>query len=363
MSPPLPLQLQAPKSHSLSAQEVLPWTHREFERRFLSEHYQGGTGALEVAMLWREEIMRVDTYNTPQPITIGCGGIRGRQHIDIDPNYLVEHSTAGIIHTLLAPHNDGKQSQWVVNIRPRMRGFVLFDPPINGQQKFSFNEALDIGLALPTARGLAVPLMGGSRVKVRVGNVTFLIHFISSAPLTLEPFLSAPDRLLRVSFLIAMLLACAFGGLVSSAPVRQTNMRSGDTIEGFALEIIDGEDTAAQGSARPIIPLHKIPKARADFPLLKNFADGLKVHDKAVYFYNRQEYQTSAKLFLLAAERFDPSSKRGTPKPIAVAVETSCRNAVVALQMVAAHATISTHMKRLRRHRPYCYKGFKKQAN
>jgi len=179
-----------------------------FERRFLSESYKGGAGALEVALLWRGNLFHIDQYKKAANITIGSSA---------DATYAVEAAAVGPIRPF-ALHAGG---EWTLYFTDEMDGFILVDPKkTGGKEKLSLKEAAAIGLAQRSPDGWALPLSGSTRAKISVGDVVFLIHYISlpvlSMPLiALGGAAGASLIVSLITFGVSFLLHSGFWVLVS----------------------------------------------------------------------------------------------------------------------------------------------------
>ncbi len=144
-----------------------------FERRFLSEKYKGGRGALEIAMLWRDNVVAIDQHTKTNVVNIGAS---------TEAHYAVESVAVGVMRPLARRSGD----QWVLIFTEEMEGFLLVDPNKNqGQEKISLKEAVHRGLAQRGANGYEVGISGSTRAKIAIGEVSFLLHYVSLPALSL----------------------------------------------------------------------------------------------------------------------------------------------------------------------------------
>ena len=214
---------------------------REFERRFLSEKYRGGAGTLEIAMIWRDRVTSVEQYDKAEPISIGRGGKNteaSKKLKDEDVTYLVENDSIGDSFELFSAQASGQKVNWTLNLSAMMEGFILVDQPVKGQVKFDLKEAVAAGVAQSKGDGYSITIEGGTRAKVMVGEVVFLVHYVSSTPLVLVKSRSDADRMILISMLAAFTLILGLGLVVYFYPERTTELNLSQSLEDGRLKSV-----------------------------------------------------------------------------------------------------------------------------
>jgi uncharacterized membrane protein YgcG len=166
----------------------------EFERRFLSERYSGGAGVLEVAVVWRGKVIAQDAFEKSQTITVGNAA---------NVNYRVEHTDLGESFQLLTPVGN----TWELNFTHGMEGFAVVHPEHNGKVKFPLRDAISHNLARAKGKDYTIPIDGNNRVKVTIGEVTFLVHYVTRQALALA---KVRTRNRNVFFMAAAVVLCIF---------------------------------------------------------------------------------------------------------------------------------------------------------
>lgn len=175
----------------------------DFERRFLSERYKGGAGALEIALLWKGNLFHIDQYKKAVELTIGSSS---------DASYAVESSSLGPSQPLAS--FDG--SQTTIYFSDDMDGFILVDPARNnGQEKVPLREAVARGIARKSGSTNAVVLDGNTRIKLVIGDVVVLAHFISLPNIAI-PLIGGAAGLGAAAYasLVVLLLSMGVSGLL-----------------------------------------------------------------------------------------------------------------------------------------------------
>lgn len=122
-----------------------------------------GGDTLEVAHLWGDHVVRVESFGKPRTVTYGPSR---------DEDFIVGQDLAPEQHPLVRY----QEGQYQLVITPEMTGFVQ-----NDGQEYTIDEVMQKGLAQqsPEVGGYVLPL--GSQTSARVelqGNV-FLLHFTS----------------------------------------------------------------------------------------------------------------------------------------------------------------------------------------
>ncbi len=149
-----------------------------FERRFLSARGGGGANILEVAMVWRDNVLSIKQYKAESGKTVTIG-------IDNTSDYLVDTHTSTPKLTL-AQCIGGK---WEIVFNNAFDGFILV-----GDRKTAFNVASNNEFSTPRSAtnlqpgSLACPVSGDTRAKFIFGEVNILIHFVNDVPFALPLF-------------------------------------------------------------------------------------------------------------------------------------------------------------------------------
>lgn len=170
-----------------------------YERRFLSQRAKGENGILEVAQLWRGDVIRVDQYKAKAGTTITMG-------VGAKCNYRLDDKRVGNERAFLYCKSDG---HWEMLFTQSMDGFVLGDPKYFGKERIPFKEAAGAAFAVPSLPGMvepgtkAIEISGETRAKFEFGEVSILVHFTDVVPLALPAFFS-------------MTQWSSFGGLAAS---------------------------------------------------------------------------------------------------------------------------------------------------
>lgn len=170
-----------------------------FERRFLSEHYTGGAGALEVAMLWSGNIFSIDQYKGNKDITLTMGS-------DEDVTYPVDHPGIDAA-TPFAAQIDG---QWTLTFTTQARGFVLL-----GTRKLSFAKAVEAGAMQQHGDTYVLPVQNNTRAKLVLGEVSFLVHYISVPALVIPAFAGIGAASIVLGLFVSLLVHGIFGSFVA----------------------------------------------------------------------------------------------------------------------------------------------------
>lgn len=126
------------------------------------EAYFGSRGGdtLEVAMLWQDHVLVVNSYDKPRTITIGTAEKNNDFTIE-DPSITDERFP-------LVEYG----GSYSLNFTAGMSGQVQ----VNGQL-YSLEEAIQRGVASRSGAGFSIPLDGRSSARVDMGDITFLVHF------------------------------------------------------------------------------------------------------------------------------------------------------------------------------------------
>lgn len=143
-----------------------------FERQFLSEKCPEGNGVLEVAVLWRGNVMSVNSFTSINDVvTIGQG--RREQKTNIG----VEDERVGGRKTLISSY-DGR---WYLHFERDYDGFLIVDPAKFGVEKVMFSDCRAGSLSGirevgGSAETLAVAIDGMTRAAIRFGEQLILVR-------------------------------------------------------------------------------------------------------------------------------------------------------------------------------------------
>ena len=143
-----------------------PEGERPSDREVYTENFFHGNpgNILEIAFLWSDHVIDVESYKKPRSVTIG-----GSE----DNDYVLENHLLGVPQFPLVTYDEG--GGYRLNFMPQMEGLIQRD----GEQ-FSLDEAVERGLATasPDTHGAYnLPLLRGTSVRLDLGANTFLIHF------------------------------------------------------------------------------------------------------------------------------------------------------------------------------------------
>ncbi|MFA5625413.1 MAG: AgmX/PglI C-terminal domain-containing protein [Bradymonadales bacterium] len=183
-----PFQKQAPTKKKRTV---------SFERRFLSERYRGGNAVLEIAYVWRGDVMSIRQFKAKPGSSITVGGKE-----KVNATYPIEDAKFGVLRPILIC-NDA--NQWELVFSDWMNGFILDKPEkLNGVEKKDFSRVIAEGLSTHVTAKLSdksAPILeqivresqgykisGDTRVKLTVGEIDILIHYVSEVAAIL-PFL------------------------------------------------------------------------------------------------------------------------------------------------------------------------------
>lgn len=180
-----------------------PGNASTFERRFLSERFRGGPGMLEIASLWRNNVIGVDSHREAKAaLTIGAHGA----------TYLVESAALEETVALLEP----LAGAWRLHVHPGMEGFVVAPGRDGRSRRLSLDEAVAAGLARRGERGgYTVTINATTRAKVLLGEQSFLVHYVSAPSLRLPLVARVGLAGLVVAVLLSLAAHLTFGALVS----------------------------------------------------------------------------------------------------------------------------------------------------
>lgn len=168
-----------------------------FERRFLSERYKGGSGILEVAYVWRGDVISVRQFKEKSGASITVGGKE-----KVKATYPIEDAKFGVLRPILICN---QQNEWELVFTDWMKGFILDKPEkLRGVERMDFSEVISSGLSAPVSARLSdksAPILGqlvqesqgykiggDTRIKLSIGEIDILIHYVSVATAIL-PFL------------------------------------------------------------------------------------------------------------------------------------------------------------------------------
>ena len=142
--------------------EELGWQgpgDREYYTDIFFENTGGDT--LEIAMIWSDQVLSVNSYPKARSVKIGQGEPK---HVD----FVLEHPATGSDVYELVEYNGA----YHLMVTPQMEGMIQ-----NGDQRFTLEEAIRNGVATPRGSQYAIALGSRSSARVDIGEVSFLIHF------------------------------------------------------------------------------------------------------------------------------------------------------------------------------------------
>jgi len=219
-----------------------------FAQRFLASDGKAACGAVEVAMLWRDDVIRVDQVPRGAGVSVGARA---------DAHYLVEAATVGALHWLVRPQGRG----WILSFKAEMQGFLLLRPLAAGAtEKLSLTEAVTRGLARRGPDGYEVSLAAGTRARIDVGEVSFLVRLVATPALSL-PLLSFGGSagmslfILLVGFALSFMLHGSFWIMVSLSTDR-VDVLDIDRIlsaSGFAEALLAPESVEEEAEEKTVV--------------------------------------------------------------------------------------------------------------
>ncbi len=148
-----------------------------FERRFLSARGSGNC-SLEIAVIWRDNVMSVKQFRADNQARVTIGP-------DSGCDYVVDTGAAGKITIAHCINN-----QWQILFNNAYDGFVL-----RGDEKVEFKSASNHEFKVPAINeqlqpgSLACDVTGDVRAKYTFGEVSVLVRYISAVPFA-APLLS-----------------------------------------------------------------------------------------------------------------------------------------------------------------------------
>jgi len=185
-----------------------------YERRFLSEKCPGGNGTLEVALIWKENVLSLKQFKNKSGATVTVGSrTSGRDQVDfgiMDPRL-------GGSKAVLAYNG----SNWMVSISPDYDGFVVVDPKKFGQEKVMLKDLkpdTSVGV-LNNAGTLQMAIDGMTRAKIQFGDAALLIHMAKPSGIVI-PFFGGFNSGMIGSLIASLLIHAAFFSLILFATDR-----------------------------------------------------------------------------------------------------------------------------------------------
>ncbi len=128
---------------------------------FQDAFFEGRGGeTLEVAMLWRDSVLVVNSYEQPKTVTIGVEGQKN--------DFVIEDSSFADERFPLLEYGAG----YTLSFTDGMSGLVQI-----GNQQYTLAQAISQGVATRSGSGYGISLDGRSSARVDIGDITFLIHF------------------------------------------------------------------------------------------------------------------------------------------------------------------------------------------
>lgn len=134
------------------------------DREVMRESFFNDRGGetLEVAMVWQDSVIAVNSYTNSRNVTVGSGK---KADFFLEDPVLREDPFPLVVV-------EGGRS---LTITPEMRGTIK-----EGDQHYTIQEAIDQGIARPSAHSggaYSVNLTARTSASVDVGDTTFLVHF------------------------------------------------------------------------------------------------------------------------------------------------------------------------------------------
>ncbi len=197
---------------------------------YYTEAFFDGRGGdtLEVAMLWADQVLAVNTYSTPRSVMIGAS-----EKLDFvieDPALTSEE------YPLIA--YDGSSYQLVIT--PQMTGMVQ-----NGDQRLTLQEAIAQGVARQggVPGGYVIPLGSRTSARVDIGSVTFLAHF-TEQPAVFWPMFTVGAAFVSLLGFVALsaVLQGSFVAIALTSPIDPN---------GLELDAFSADDRFVQAMIMP----------------------------------------------------------------------------------------------------------------
>lgn len=189
---------------------------------YTENFFHGQTGQiLEVAHLWSDQVLDVQSLKKPRSIVIGA---------DEENDYVLENSVINHQRFPLIVHQEG--GGYSLNFLPSMKGMIK-----RGGEQMSLEDAISSGMANTSVHvqgGYQINLSRDTSVRLDVENNTFLVHF---APL--PALAGGAFGLERAPFMyqgISLAAHIAFMILVFTLPATygQLNLHDHDAQDRFA---------------------------------------------------------------------------------------------------------------------------------
>lgn len=129
-----------------------------------------GGEVLEVAMIWRDQVLCVHSFTSPRDILVGTDPKRA--------DFIYEHPSMPSPHALL--RHEG--THYILTILPGMSGLIQ-----HGEHLLTLDEAIAQGLAYPAALGHELRMDEHTGIKIDVADVCFVAHFTQEEVLAASP--------------------------------------------------------------------------------------------------------------------------------------------------------------------------------
>lgn len=128
---------------------------------FQDAFFQGRSGdTLEIAMLWQDHVLVVNSYEKPRTVTIGSANVKN--------DFAIEDPAISDERFPLVEYANG----YTLNFTQGMSGIVQ----VSGQQ-YTLDEAVSHGIAQRSGSGFSMALDSRVSARVDIGEITFLLHF------------------------------------------------------------------------------------------------------------------------------------------------------------------------------------------
>ena len=185
-----------------------------FERRFLSEKCPNGNGIIEVALVWKGNVLSLRQFKTKPKAKVTAGArTAGKGRVDFG----IMDQRLGGAKTILSCNG----SKWMVCIDANFDGFVVVDPKLFGQEKIMLKDLKPNSAhgVLNNAGVLQMEIDGMTRVKLEFGEAAILIHMAKPSGVVL-PFFGGLSQGMVGSFVASLLIHAAFFSLILFATDR-----------------------------------------------------------------------------------------------------------------------------------------------
>ena len=151
-----------------------------FERRFLSERCPKGEGSLEIAHMWRDEVIKIRQFASRNDSLVTLGAETGKKGAD----FVVEDQRLGGRTPILQRKGD----TWQLLFTNEFDGFLLVDPSkYSGVERIAFKDCTPGQFPPASVSGsvksgwMSVDIDGETRAKLIFGEVAILVHCVKTS--------------------------------------------------------------------------------------------------------------------------------------------------------------------------------------